>query len=117
MKICILLCVTVLYICSFDLFAISMVVVVITGFVQISIIEKNACVCGDFVEFLHIQPCYMLQCTKYLLRKYGVQIKMPSMPTMPSICPVDIFIPRSLGIFILNTRHFYTYKYDQYYEQ
>ena len=45
-----------------------------------------------------------------------VQIKMPSMPRMPSICPVDIFVPRSLGIFILNTRHFYAYKYDQYYE-
>ena len=30
-----------------------------------------------------------------------VQIKMPSMPTMPSICPVDIFVPRSLGIFIV----------------
>ena len=48
--------------------------------------------------------------------KGRVQIKMPSMPRMPSICPVDIFVPRSLGIFILNTRHFYTYKYDQYYE-
>ena len=26
---------------------------------------------------------------------------MPSMPRMPSICPVDIFVPRSLGIFIV----------------
>ena len=26
---------------------------------------------------------------------------MPSMPRMPSICPVDNFIPRSLGIFIV----------------
>ena len=54
----------------------------------------------------------------YMLRNVylWVQIKMPSMHRMPSICPVDIFVPRSLGIFILNTRHFYAYNYDQYYE-